>query len=234
MSDWVTLSCPSCGGSLQFHGEVSQVVCEYCGNQHFVAKNERGYILDEIKYWKCPKCSKFSVEGQDYCQYCGEVLSKVCPGCNYNLYVNADFCPRCGRNYDKTRNRITQVKEEKDRRLSAIDAEILQINGTLTKLAAEKPKGESIVPILGLLAAGFFFFVALLSSSTQIGNLGVCLALLLFPRMPLAVVLYKQRKSMDIKRPKMERIDKEANVLKSRLGELIQEREIVSRKKWDD
>jgi len=38
MPDFVTLSCPSCGGKLQITSNIERFACGYCGNEHVVSR----------------------------------------------------------------------------------------------------------------------------------------------------------------------------------------------------
>jgi hypothetical protein len=38
MPDFVTLSCPSCGGKLQITNNIERFACGYCGNEHVVRR----------------------------------------------------------------------------------------------------------------------------------------------------------------------------------------------------
>jgi len=38
MPDFVTLSCPSCGGKLQITADIERFACAYCGNEHVVRR----------------------------------------------------------------------------------------------------------------------------------------------------------------------------------------------------
>lgn len=38
MTDFVTLTCPSCGGKLQITNDIEQFVCGHCGNEHVVRR----------------------------------------------------------------------------------------------------------------------------------------------------------------------------------------------------
>jgi cation transport ATPase len=40
MADFVTLTCPSCGGKLHISSETERIACEYCGNEHLVQRGE--------------------------------------------------------------------------------------------------------------------------------------------------------------------------------------------------
>jgi len=68
------------------------------------------------KYVKCPICARLLKSSCDYCDRCGEPLSKkakkdemkkknptkelnfkgICPKCKANLLVGSKFCPKCG------------------------------------------------------------------------------------------------------------------------------------------
>ena len=39
MNDFVTLTCPSCGGKLQITNDIEQFVCGHCGNEHVVRRS---------------------------------------------------------------------------------------------------------------------------------------------------------------------------------------------------
>lgn len=39
MSDFVTLSCPSCGGKLQITHDIDRFACGYCGHEHVVKRS---------------------------------------------------------------------------------------------------------------------------------------------------------------------------------------------------
>lgn len=43
MADYVTLSCPSCGGKLEISAEIDRFACGHCGNEHIV--NRSGGIV---------------------------------------------------------------------------------------------------------------------------------------------------------------------------------------------
>lgn len=38
MAEFVTLSCPSCGGKLQITNDIERFACGYCGNEHIVKR----------------------------------------------------------------------------------------------------------------------------------------------------------------------------------------------------
>ncbi len=48
MSDFITLSCPSCGGKLQINNEDERLVCPYCGNEHVVSRAAGGVLLAPV------------------------------------------------------------------------------------------------------------------------------------------------------------------------------------------
>lgn len=43
MADFVTLTCPSCGGKLQVTKEIDRFACGHCGNEHLV-RREGGIV----------------------------------------------------------------------------------------------------------------------------------------------------------------------------------------------
>lgn len=53
MADFVTLTCPSCGGKLTITNDIERFACAHCGNEHVV--NRSGYVVslapvvDELK-----------------------------------------------------------------------------------------------------------------------------------------------------------------------------------------
>jgi primosomal protein N' len=38
MSDYVTLSCPSCGGKLEITSDIDRFACAHCGTEHVVRR----------------------------------------------------------------------------------------------------------------------------------------------------------------------------------------------------
>ena len=42
MADFVTLTCPSCGGKLQLTPDLNRFACAYCGHEHVV---RRGVVV---------------------------------------------------------------------------------------------------------------------------------------------------------------------------------------------
>lgn len=53
MPDYVTLTCPSCGGKLQINNDVERFACGYCGSEHVVKRGggvvSLAPVIDEIK-----------------------------------------------------------------------------------------------------------------------------------------------------------------------------------------
>jgi DNA-directed RNA polymerase subunit RPC12/RpoP len=39
MVDYVTMSCPTCGGKLQITNDLERFACAYCGNEHIVKRS---------------------------------------------------------------------------------------------------------------------------------------------------------------------------------------------------
>jgi len=52
MSDFVTLSCPSCGGKLNVQKNSLAYICEYCGTEHKLREE------DVESFGRCPKCHR--------------------------------------------------------------------------------------------------------------------------------------------------------------------------------
>lgn len=48
MTDFITLSCPSCRGKLKITGDINQFACEYCGNEFIVNRGENTISLAPI------------------------------------------------------------------------------------------------------------------------------------------------------------------------------------------
>lgn len=56
MSDFITLSCPNCGGKLEVSPSTLSLVCQHCGVEHLV-RREAGSILLE-GFARCPMCNR--------------------------------------------------------------------------------------------------------------------------------------------------------------------------------
>lgn len=48
MPDFVTLSCPSCGGKLKITSDIGRFACTYCGQEHIVNRGEGVIYLSPI------------------------------------------------------------------------------------------------------------------------------------------------------------------------------------------
>lgn len=48
MSDYVSLTCPSCGGKLQVSTTIDRFACAYCGNEHIVKRGEGIIFLQPV------------------------------------------------------------------------------------------------------------------------------------------------------------------------------------------
>src|SRR5690348_265170 len=40
MGDFITLSCPSCGGSLRVTEDIERFSCKYCGQEHLIRRSQ--------------------------------------------------------------------------------------------------------------------------------------------------------------------------------------------------
>lgn len=56
MNDLITMSCPSCGGSLSISPNTPTLVCQHCGTEHII-RREAGSVLLET-FARCPQCSR--------------------------------------------------------------------------------------------------------------------------------------------------------------------------------
>ncbi len=48
MGDYVTLTCPSCGGKLKIANNVQRFACAYCGNEHIVKRDEGIVTIEPV------------------------------------------------------------------------------------------------------------------------------------------------------------------------------------------
>ena len=81
------LTCPSCGGpGLEPAGE--RVVCVYCGAQF---AGERSL---------CANCRHVNRSGAEFCEMCGDPLTRNCPICREKNWVGAEYCVNCGQPLD--------------------------------------------------------------------------------------------------------------------------------------
>lgn len=48
MSDYVSLTCPSCGGKLQVSTTIDRFACAYCGNEHIVKRGDGIIFLQPV------------------------------------------------------------------------------------------------------------------------------------------------------------------------------------------
>ena len=56
MSDFVSLSCPSCGGQLRVASNSTSLRCEHCGSEYMVRRESGSTMLES--YARCPKCGR--------------------------------------------------------------------------------------------------------------------------------------------------------------------------------
>lgn len=52
MTDFITLSCPACGGTLKIDKDAKYFTCEYCGRYHIIQPEDNEF------YAKCPLCKR--------------------------------------------------------------------------------------------------------------------------------------------------------------------------------
>ena len=99
MANFVTLSCPSCGGKLQITQDVERFACSHCGQEHIVKRSggivSLSPVVDALKrvgaggdkkpvtvsgaVLKCPSCGsvmgKPDNTGLVQCSYCGTTIT---------------------------------------------------------------------------------------------------------------------------------------------------------------
>ena len=46
--DFITLSCPSCGGRLNITSDVNRFACQFCGHEHIVRRNDGMVSLEPV------------------------------------------------------------------------------------------------------------------------------------------------------------------------------------------
>jgi hypothetical protein len=46
--DFITLSCPNCGGKLNITADVERFACQFCGHEHIVRRNDGGVSLEPV------------------------------------------------------------------------------------------------------------------------------------------------------------------------------------------
>ncbi|MGV8026598.1 MAG: hypothetical protein AB2L18_08580 [Anaerolineaceae bacterium] len=56
MNDFITLSCPSCGGKLQVTPNTQSLKCTYCGNEQIVRHDASNIYLESFA--QCPVCKR--------------------------------------------------------------------------------------------------------------------------------------------------------------------------------
>lgn len=56
MNDFITLSCPSCGGDLQVTSNTQSLKCTYCGTEHIVRHDASSFYLESFA--QCPVCKR--------------------------------------------------------------------------------------------------------------------------------------------------------------------------------
>lgn len=48
MTNFITHSCPSCGGQLEITPQVNRFACAYCGTEHLVKRDEGIVFLEPV------------------------------------------------------------------------------------------------------------------------------------------------------------------------------------------
>jgi predicted RNA-binding Zn-ribbon protein involved in translation (DUF1610 family) len=56
MENFTSLTCPNCGGKLDVSKNTSFLVCQYCGTEHFIHREENNILLEAFA--RCPVCNR--------------------------------------------------------------------------------------------------------------------------------------------------------------------------------
>jgi len=56
MNDFISLTCPSCGGQINIGASTSVLKCQYCGIEHIVRRQGDAVTLESFA--RCPKCGR--------------------------------------------------------------------------------------------------------------------------------------------------------------------------------
>ncbi len=56
MSDFITMTCPKCGGNLSISPNTSTLVCQFCGTEHMVRWQGGSVLLESFA--RCPQCNR--------------------------------------------------------------------------------------------------------------------------------------------------------------------------------
>ena len=56
MNDYITLSCPLCGGKLEVGTNTSILLCQHCETEHIVRR--QGDAISLESFVRCPKCGR--------------------------------------------------------------------------------------------------------------------------------------------------------------------------------
>lgn len=56
MTDIISLVCPSCGGKLDVASNTTTLVCQHCGNEHLVRREQGSVTLEAFA--RCPNCGR--------------------------------------------------------------------------------------------------------------------------------------------------------------------------------
>jgi predicted RNA-binding Zn-ribbon protein involved in translation (DUF1610 family) len=69
MAEFITLTCPTCGGKLQITEDIERFQCSHCGNDHLVKRFGGTITIAKIEIGLHPKSSQYD------CPICGDSSS---------------------------------------------------------------------------------------------------------------------------------------------------------------
>jgi hypothetical protein len=154
MSDFVTLSCPSCGGKLQITSDIERFACVHCNTEHIVKRGSGIVSLAPVM----------------------ETLAKVQSG--VDILAKDVEERRQKEKLQFERVDLQVIKENLELKIAEVQTKIRKIVGEKEK--KENPKFQAYLYLsLGL---AIFFAGILLSPSYQISTLGtgICGGMLIF------------------------------------------------------
>jgi predicted RNA-binding Zn-ribbon protein involved in translation (DUF1610 family) len=108
--DFITLSCPSCGGKLEITKDIERFACAHCGMEHLVKRTSNIVTLAPIeKAVKCPNCGRDNPDSTRFCSGCAQPLLKECPSCKAWNKLDAEHCGSCGQRYRASADRAAAI-----------------------------------------------------------------------------------------------------------------------------
>lgn len=163
MSDFITLACPSCGGSLRITDDVERFACKYCGREHLVRRrvDRGGHAYVDLE----PVVAKLTKIDRKMDRHSSELAIQRLRQDRRGLKERID----------EWRDEYSAAKADAGqsvRRLSfAITFLVLAGGGALVAFSvASGARGDSPAPCIGL-AAGVIAFISVIVLLVQVVRL---------------------------------------------------------------